>query len=366
MKKIVSVLLASVLFVTASVSAAAFSLDSSVQWVETINGVETTVFGTVDTSSLSVEAKDILRRFRAGEFEDYILTMNYNNNLNCITGFQLSIVPENNSTITCAVNSGNKNRRDIKSSSKFWHFYFYNTEDDRSLFNYGVSAMLRIVSVSISLGSSASNYFVCSPHFEQYLDSFCQNLKVEMSTEAFTLRDTEGIISTPPIEEPEYILTVNYLFPDGSPASSPIQLPYKAGESYGVASPVITNYMPDLPSVSGEMPGHDLTVTVTYSLIVPDVSSETASSDVSSETASPDVSIPTVSNIEIPVTSSPVQEVPIPDVDHPELVMFTDESIETSIKLSTNNLSAIATYGFGIFLLITGLVSIFAIIRRVA
>ncbi len=66
---------------------------------------------------------------------------------------------------------------------------------------------------------------------------------------------------------PVYLLTINYRFPDGSPAAEPYQSELRQGDAYSIPSLAVAGYQPDRPSVFGEMPGKAVTETVTYSPI---------------------------------------------------------------------------------------------------
>ncbi len=62
-----------------------------------------------------------------------------------------------------------------------------------------------------------------------------------------------------------YILTINYLFTDGTTAYSPsYNQTYYYEQSYSVTSPTISGYTPNTDIVSGNMPARDVIVTVVY------------------------------------------------------------------------------------------------------
>lgn len=61
-----------------------------------------------------------------------------------------------------------------------------------------------------------------------------------------------------------YYLTVDYRYEDGTQAAESHREQVPFGVPYSVASPVITGYTPSLETVSGIMPGEDVTATVTY------------------------------------------------------------------------------------------------------
>lgn len=61
-----------------------------------------------------------------------------------------------------------------------------------------------------------------------------------------------------------YNLTINYQYSNGDSALDPVVQPLEPGAEYSVPSPAVEGYAPDIPLVTGTMPEHDLTVTVTY------------------------------------------------------------------------------------------------------
>lgn len=61
-----------------------------------------------------------------------------------------------------------------------------------------------------------------------------------------------------------YYLTVDYRYEDGTQAADSHREQVPFGVQYSVSSPVITGYTPSLETVSGIMPGEDVTATVTY------------------------------------------------------------------------------------------------------
>ena len=61
-----------------------------------------------------------------------------------------------------------------------------------------------------------------------------------------------------------YILTINYVYEDGSKAQDSYVKSVVYGETYTVASPSIESFLPDIPTVTGTMPANDLTITITY------------------------------------------------------------------------------------------------------
>ena len=61
-----------------------------------------------------------------------------------------------------------------------------------------------------------------------------------------------------------YTLTIHYVYPDGSTAADDYVATLKYQEDYNVASPDIKGYVPDQAIVDGEMPVHDVEVTVVY------------------------------------------------------------------------------------------------------
>ncbi len=61
-----------------------------------------------------------------------------------------------------------------------------------------------------------------------------------------------------------YLLTVQYLYPDGSLAAPAYTASYRFGENYSISSPDISGYLPSLQSVEGAMEGADLVLTVYY------------------------------------------------------------------------------------------------------
>lgn len=64
------------------------------------------------------------------------------------------------------------------------------------------------------------------------------------------------------------ILTIDYLFPDGSPAAESVSEAFAPGEEYRINSPTVRGHVPDIPIVTGTMPEEDFSVTVRYSLKV--------------------------------------------------------------------------------------------------
>ena len=62
-----------------------------------------------------------------------------------------------------------------------------------------------------------------------------------------------------------YILTINYMYADGSTAAPTYTQTVDYGDTYSVTSPDIPGYSPSLPVVSGTMGADNLTVNVTYS-----------------------------------------------------------------------------------------------------
>lgn len=70
-------------------------------------------------------------------------------------------------------------------------------------------------------------------------------------------------------EKEEYLLTINYVYEDGTKAAETHKSAVVYGDSYSVVSPLYPNiekkgYMPDQLTVSGEMGAANVTVTVTY------------------------------------------------------------------------------------------------------
>ncbi len=60
------------------------------------------------------------------------------------------------------------------------------------------------------------------------------------------------------------ILTIDYLYPDGSQAAPSAKSAIKTGQSYTIMSPLVPGYTPDKPVISGVMGSEDIHVTVTY------------------------------------------------------------------------------------------------------
>jgi uncharacterized repeat protein (TIGR02543 family) len=62
----------------------------------------------------------------------------------------------------------------------------------------------------------------------------------------------------------EYILTINYIYSDGTTAKDTYSASVANGANYSVTTPVITGYTADNLVISGTMPTQDVTETVTY------------------------------------------------------------------------------------------------------
>ncbi len=77
---------------------------------------------------------------------------------------------------------------------------------------------------------------------------------------------TEVVTYTKKGEDPKvWKLTVNYVIADGQVAAPASKIEdHQAGDNYNVPSPAVAGYTPDIAVVTGKMPNHDLTVTVTY------------------------------------------------------------------------------------------------------
>ena len=60
------------------------------------------------------------------------------------------------------------------------------------------------------------------------------------------------------------VLTIDYLYPDGSQAAPSSKSIFRAGQNYSIMSPLIPGYMPDKPVISGIMGYENIHVTVTY------------------------------------------------------------------------------------------------------
>ena len=60
------------------------------------------------------------------------------------------------------------------------------------------------------------------------------------------------------------ILTIDYLYPDGSQAAPSAKSAVKTGQSYNIMSPLVPGYTPDKPVISGVMGIENTHVTVTY------------------------------------------------------------------------------------------------------
>ena len=60
------------------------------------------------------------------------------------------------------------------------------------------------------------------------------------------------------------ILTIDYLYPDGSQAAPSAKSAIKTGQSYTIMSPLVPGYTPDKPVISGVMRDEDIHVIVTY------------------------------------------------------------------------------------------------------
>ncbi len=84
--------------------------------------------------------------------------------------------------------------------------------------------------------------------------------KVEVSGN-MPSKDLTYTVTYSPIQ---YILTVNYLYKDGSQAAVSYIEKMTAASSYEILSPDIPGFSPDIPIVSGAMPDDDFTITVVY------------------------------------------------------------------------------------------------------
>ena len=87
------------------------------------------------------------------------------------------------------------------------------------------------------------------------------NFVSDMTSVSFVDVDVEEYI--PPASS-KYSLTINYQYSNGDSALDPVVQPLEPGAEYSVPSPAVEGYAPDIPLVTGTMPEHDLTVTVTY------------------------------------------------------------------------------------------------------
>lgn len=63
---------------------------------------------------------------------------------------------------------------------------------------------------------------------------------------------------------PVYVLTIIYIYEDGTEAAPPFQQTENVGDVYSETSPTIPGFQTGTPVVSGEMPARDMTYTVVY------------------------------------------------------------------------------------------------------
>lgn len=80
------------------------------------------------------------------------------------------------------------------------------------------------------------------------------NFKVLTDVSSITFGDTVSF----------HTLTVNYKYPDGTKAAESVTQELEAGAEYSIESPAVPGYLPDIETVTGTMPDEDLTVDVTY------------------------------------------------------------------------------------------------------
>lgn len=59
-------------------------------------------------------------------------------------------------------------------------------------------------------------------------------------------------------------LTINYLYPDNTPAAEPVTYPFEPGAEFSIPSPEIPGYIPNRSIVSGIMPEEDASIDVFY------------------------------------------------------------------------------------------------------
>lgn len=114
-----------------------------------------------------------------------------------------------------------------------------------------------------------------------YADAYCPKLgntlvfcftndtSIPSQTNGFRFSDIKsvGFIDKDNYPSPieKHTLTINYLYAEGVPAAEPVTQTLAVGEGYSIQSPEIPGYTPDVPLVTGTMPGEDLTIDVYYS-----------------------------------------------------------------------------------------------------
>ena len=96
-------------------------------------------------------------------------------------------------------------------------------------------------------------------------DAVITNAAGEDVTDCYRITYVNGtlkVTEAPPAAE--YVLTINYVYEDGTTAAETYQATLAYGTSYSVKSPVIEGYTASIEVVEGEMPEHDVTYTVVY------------------------------------------------------------------------------------------------------
>ena len=99
---------------------------------------------------------------------------------------------------------------------------------------------------------------------------------VSAGTATITVTTTDGgktatcvvTVENPPV--PTHLLTVRYLYTDGTKAAASYTATLEEGAEYSVPSPEIKGYTADQMTVTGTMGSEDITVTVTYAMNIVD------------------------------------------------------------------------------------------------
>ena len=116
-------------------------------------------------------------------------------------------------------------------------------------YNYGTSATLT--------ATPAAGYAFIN---------WTKNGTVVSTNATYTLNVTEGGTYVAHFSQNSYMLTINYMYADGSIAAPTHTENLSYGASYSVTSPAITGYTPDQAVVSGTMGAENVTVNVTYNV----------------------------------------------------------------------------------------------------
>jgi hypothetical protein len=112
--------------------------------------------------------------------------------------------------------------------------------------------------IAFSGTASASQTDVGTANMGLTADQFANN----NGNYTVTFEVTDGSVTITPA--PVYTLTVNYVYADGTAAAPAVVLQLTEGTTYSISSPTVSGYTAGTSSVSGTMPGSDLTFTITY------------------------------------------------------------------------------------------------------